>query len=502
MLKKSKYILAFSIISLASFLVLRFLLGFWVPAFWFFVGIAILGMSYVVTIEGSHLLRLIKLHSNKRRMNHALQAASLIVVLILMNLLFLKWDKSWDLSSTKIHSLNESSIKLIKSISKNLEVYAFFIEPKDSKRKKEFSKIIEKYKKHKTNINVHFIDPNLRPDLVEKFQIQISGTIVITDGSKKISISQFTEEKISTAFFRLHKNVNEEVCFLSGHGEKDLSDNSEFGISLFVDSLQKLSFNLKYINILDKYENWQKCNLIAILSPNQRISPPEVSRLNNYLKDSGKLLVTAEPGRKHFISNFTNVYGIKYNNDFIVDLKAKEVGYNELTSLGFATSLHKLTEGFGQNIILLPVASSLELAAIDQWQYTTILKTGPHTFTQNQLSEKMKFDPKQDKEGVLDLAILAEHKTNRSKIIVLGDGDFLTNQYFYVQRNRDFGLNIIQFLSQEESNLQILPKAFKREVFILTSSNARVFLMFMVIPIPFAFLVMAAITWYKRKYEV
>jgi hypothetical protein len=62
-------------------------------------------------------------------------------------------------------------------------------------------------------------------------------------------------------------------------------------------------------------------------------------------------------------------------------------------------------------------------------------------------------------------------QTKKFRAVIVGDSDFLVNQMFAKVFNRDFGLNIITFLSHLDSQLSLQDMQPKSEVLLLTDTN-------------------------------
>jgi ABC-type uncharacterized transport system involved in gliding motility auxiliary subunit len=72
----------------------------------------------------------------------------------------------------------------------------------------------------------------------------------------------------------------------------------------------------------------------------------------------------------------------------------------------------------------------------------------------------------------------------KARIVVVGTADFASNQFLGAQGNKDFFLNVVSWLAEEEDLLSVRPKDTKQNPIVLTSaqSNLVVWLPLAILP--------------------
>ena len=67
----------------------------------------------------------------------------------------------------------------------------------------------------------------------------------------------------------------------------------------------------------------------------------------------------------------------------------------------------------------------------------------------------------------------APKKAAKARIVVVGTADFASNQFLGAQGNRDFFLNVVSWLAEEEDLISIRAKDPKQNPVVLTSAQSR-----------------------------
>ena len=64
-------------------------------------------------------------------------------------------------------------------------------------------------------------------------------------------------------------------------------------------------------------------------------------------------------------------------------------------------------------------------------------------------------------------------EARKARIVVIGTADFASNQFLGAQGNRDFFLNVVSWLAEEEDLLSVRPREAKAEPIVLTSPQSQ-----------------------------
>jgi ABC-type uncharacterized transport system involved in gliding motility auxiliary subunit len=93
----------------------------------------------------------------------------------------------------------------------------------------------------------------------------------------------------------------------------------------------------------------------------------------------------------------------------------------------------------------------------------------------------------------------AAKKTPKARIVVVGTADFASNQFLGAQGNRDFFLNAVSWLAEEEDLISIRAKDPKQNPVVLTSGQSRLVLGLPLLVLPGAVLLCGLAVIIQRR---
>jgi ABC-type uncharacterized transport system involved in gliding motility auxiliary subunit len=105
-------------------------------------------------------------------------------------------------------------------------------------------------------------------------------------------------------------------------------------------------------------------------------------------------------------------------------------------------------------------------------------------------------DP-QDPRGPLPVAAVATR--DKSRIVVYGSSNLAANQFLNLQGNRDFFLNTVSWLAEEEDQISVRPKDVRQTPVFLTSQQAQAVFAIPVLVLPGIVLVGGIVTAVRRR---
>ena len=83
--------------------------------------------------------------------------------------------------------------------------------------------------------------------------------------------------------------------------------------------------------------------------------------------------------------------------------------------------------------------------------------------------------------------------------MVIGSGHFLANRYLGNGSNLDFGVNLINWLAEDEELIAIQPRATLDSSLVFSQSALTITSIVVMIGLPIVFLVGGATVWYRRR---
>jgi ABC-type uncharacterized transport system involved in gliding motility auxiliary subunit len=92
-----------------------------------------------------------------------------------------------------------------------------------------------------------------------------------------------------------------------------------------------------------------------------------------------------------------------------------------------------------------------------------------------------------------------EKKGAKARIVVVGTADFAANQFLGAQGNRDFFLNVVSWLAEQEDMISIRPKDAKQNPIVLTSAQSGLVLWLPLVVLPGAVLACGIAAVVRRR---
>jgi ABC-type uncharacterized transport system involved in gliding motility auxiliary subunit len=86
-----------------------------------------------------------------------------------------------------------------------------------------------------------------------------------------------------------------------------------------------------------------------------------------------------------------------------------------------------------------------------------------------------------------------------ARVVVVGDSDFASNNYFQQQRNGDLFLNTVSWLAEDEDLISVRPKSQENRSISLTRANSSVLFWMTLVLLPGSALISGILVWLRRR---
>lgn len=464
-------------------------------------------------VERQTIGEFLSLKTTKHGMN--MGTAILLVVLLLAAVNYIAYSRNykWDLTKDKLNSLSDQTIQIAKGLDKELKLIGFFKDgqPEIQRTKEIFLDVADKLKYENSSIQVEIYDPDKRPDLKRQYNISSLGDVVILyDGKQKlISVLNMlqpeeAEETLINNIYVLSSNNGKTLYFTTGHNEMDINSEELEGMGHLKKSLTDLNYEIKQINLLEAEKVPDDAQIVVIAGPKLPIYEGEIKLLTDYAKAGGRLLVMADPGEKHNISKLTDVFGINYKNNYIIDFTGLRVAGTQYLAVGLSyPSGTGITRGFKANTNF-NIASEVDFTNKPDIAHEVLVGSSPQSITRPELVEEIQLDPTVDKPKSRSIAVAAEGKLQGSekafRAIVFGDASFINNNDIQVSMmNRDLALNTVAYLADQKELISVRPKKVELGAFFITDTQTLILIIAYIL-VPTVCLIMAGTLWYRRRH--
>jgi len=457
---------------------------------------------------------------NLFRIQNAVFYGAFALLIGLLALLSHRHNIQWDWTASQRNTLDASSVNLLSSLDKSLSFTVFASE--NQAVRAPIIDLIKRYQRAYTDMEVQWINPELEPALVRELGISEDGSVIIHYGERNEKLTQHTEQAYSNAIQRLARSEERWLVFLTGHGERNPLGQANHDFGEWGKQLKTKGFKLQPLNLTEQATIPDNTAALVIASPQVDFLSGEVDIIRNFIAQGGNLLWFMEPGPVHQLQPLADLFEINFFPGTIVDASTQLVGIDDpRIALVSQYPKHLLTENF-EVLTLFPQARALFVnddggsdkdTAKSRWQKQPFLLTMPRSWVETgELSGQIEFDQDSDIKGPLvigltlsrnlpaDPAAQQQPPQKQQRVVIVGDGDFLSNTYIGNGGNMDLGLHIANWLSHDDQLINI-PVKPSGDVNFQLSKSAQILIAFgflLVIP-----LVLAAsgfgIWWQRRK---
>lgn len=423
------------------------------------------------------------------------------------------YNYQFDLTANKRHSLSSNSVDLLKKLDKEVTVHAYTT---DDITKKAISEIIARYQQIKDDFNLRLLNPDL--DIAEAQQDGIvmnkPFAFVIHYNNRKEHITSLSEQAISNALLRLNRRDNQQVVFLSGHGEREIDGTSNRAYKKLHNKLVSIGFNIKTQNLLEK-SLAENIKLLVIAAPENAYLAGELEQIETFINNGGNLLWLTDPGELQGLDKLATTFGIQLQDGVIVDNNA-----DLRRTLNIASpAIIPVTEYFPHIITntikyntLFPLARGISPltndASINNWQASTLFSSFGQSWTETGgLTEDMVFDSSTgDIAGPITIAValnrqlvIPSAQTVSQRIVVVGDSDFLSDTYIGAGANLNLGINIFNWLIGDDDFISVEVTSSPDTKLELNDTQLMIIAFGFFLVIPLVLLAIGFRIWYVRK---
>ena len=440
----------------------------------------------------------------------------LLTIVGLLGWLSQRYSYEADWTANRRNTLSEASIKLLQRMPGPIQITAFARDSELLPTRKKIRELIERYQRRKADIRLHFVDPNTEPDRVRSEGISVDGELIVEYHNRREHIKNLNEETLTNTLQRLLRSGEQKIVFISGHGERRPDGKANHDYNLFIKALANKGIRASSLSLNDNPKIPADTSVLVIASPQLDYLPGEVNILLNYLNKGGNLLWLHDPGPLHGLDKLAKALGISFVPGTIVDPTTQV--------LGIADPSFALVTGYGRHPVvqdftymtIYPRAAGLEHFAINHWKATVLLQTVARSWSEtSKLEGSIAFDKGSDTPGPLTIGFALTRpqprtdadktsqkkdlKEKKQRVIVLGDGDFISNTYLGNQGNQDLGYNIINWLSHDDNFISIPSTTAPDTELVLEKRTWSLLGMAFLIVLPLILLGSGIVIWLKRR---
>ena len=156
---------------------------------------------------------------------------------------------------------------------------------------------------------------------------------------------------------------------------------------------------------------------------------------------------------------------------------------------------------------MFPEVAALEVNEAGEWTSLPLLTTLDRSWTElGELEGEIRFDQGTDERaGPLDIGVVltrridSDESDSEQRILVIGDGDFLSNTYLGNAGNLGFGLQAVHWLSHDDAYIDIRVRTAPDASLVLSKTAEAVIGFGFLFGLPLLLLLAGLVIWMRRR---
>lgn len=388
----------------------------------------------------------------------------LSVVLVIGNLALINilvWYRPFqvDLTASRRNTVTETTSDILRKLTRDVSLRQF-----GQLRDPRLDQLLASFGAASRRIRIEFVDADRSPQDARRYGIIKNGTVLVSAGDKYRKVETPTEQAIVTAVLQVTSDVDRTVCFVTGHGEHGLADESAKGLTRLVAALEASNLKVDRLSLLEGAIPVH-CSAVVVPGPQRELEPVELERLTAFANQGGGIAVLIDPEPGVSLASWLEPFGIVPGAGTIIDTSGagQAVGTGPQTPLAVAYADHSITRGF-EVATLYDWARPLDVVSQPKYggKPQAIAQTSNRSFEEMDPGPTVKFDDNRDRRGPLTLVAATAIKAGRPaqpqsatrgpdemRLVVFGDSDCISNAFVSRQGNRDFFLRVVSWLIGE-----------------------------------------------------
>ena len=495
------------------------------PAQWVFLGLGVLLLLLSLVLNAGEARTAMGTRTARYGAGAAVMVLLALGIVVAANAISVRHNTRWDLTENKRNSVSPQTIQVLRTLKSPVSAIAFY--RSDTPGKKTAEDLLAQYKTYSGGrFEWRLEDTDKAPALARQYGVESYGTVVLEGGPagqlRTEKVLDADEEKLTNGIVKVTRAGKRVVYIVKGHGEREIGATDRGGFSQAKEQMEKANYEVKELFLARDPKIPDDAAIVMIPGPKTDLFPQELAAIDAYVSRAGKVFFMAVPFQATPTTKYLSKYGITVDDDVVIELNpiGQVFGVGPLVPVVGQYDPHPITKDMGGVMTLFPLTRSVEPAkALPKGvQASPLAQTSRQSWgeTDKNVFQTGKATPDPgEKTGPLPVAVVATvdaeppakaegggeapKKAAKARIVVVGTADFASNQFLGAQGNRDFFLNVVSWLAEEEDLISIRAKDPKQNPVVLTSAQSRLVWGLPLVGLPGAVLICGLVVIAQRR---
>ncbi len=375
-----------------------------------------------------------------------------------------KYHLVFDWSRDNRNTLSNTSREILRQVNEPLRITV--LANKAASERRKLRNTIEKYQRHKADIEVIFLDTDKQLPQAKELHLNNHGQLRLDYQDRFEIVDLISEREITNSLQRLTRTSKPWVIFLSGHGERDIFNEDNQGYSTLMKTLDTSGIQTQDINLLQTTTLPNNISVLVIAAPQADLLQGEEEVIIEYVENGGNLLWLHEPNNRDLLDALAQELGVQWVKGTIIDANQQLRSILGIQHPAVVPVIeyqpHTITEAL-TNQTLYPFAVGLEFATQSKFQMQPLFYSLPRAWSETKplSNADAVFNTEDgDTAGPLLMAAALTRKianNEAQRIVIIGDSDFMANGYIGNGENLTLSVSVLQWLVHDDQRISLLP---------------------------------------------
>jgi ABC-type uncharacterized transport system involved in gliding motility auxiliary subunit len=480
---------------------------------WGIMGLGIIFLAAAFIIEFRRVRGALVSKRGKFGTSTTIMVSILIGIILLVNAISISSYHRFDFTGLSQFTLTSQTKDVLAKLEAPVEVLCFFV-PNDAYGIASYAtSLLEEYKVYADQLSVKTIDPDEHPDQARQYGITQYQTVVFKgpEGNRLVYpeyIITEAEHAFTSSILEVTGITQKKVYFLTGHGEASIISGADNGYSTAREGLLDNLYQVDTLDLLITRSIPDDCATLVIAGPVKSLTNDEVEIIKDYLENSGRALILTNPDSPPEIKALVSPWGIKVEDGTLIDTSSYAAPSIESPSVPRTRNLFELS------VTYFPGATAI----VPEEEMPENLQVAPLVWTSKDSWLERNYDPDNepafdegtDLKGPLAIGVFIATgapegseeeipEEEQTRLVVIGDSDFATNQHFLNGNNSDLFLSSVNWLTVGAELISIDRKVLQTRRLIIGPEGARFLNISSIGLLPIIILVIGGVIWWRRR---
>ena len=253
----------------------------WEIYHWILIVLGVVGLGYFIYQYIVNRKKELSTRSLKQGSNVFVQVIVFLAIVGMVAFITTRRHYRADLTKNNLYSLSDQTDKIVTGLDKEVQLKAFF----KTSDQKMATDILDEYAYRSGNLSYELIDPDEEPTINKKYGVKAYNSVIVECGYKRELITELNETNLTNAIIKVTREQDKVIYFLTGHGEKSITDASPQGMKDATEAIKKENHLVREINLAMCGTIPDSCTVLVIASPQTDLFQTEsIRRLSKHFK--------------------------------------------------------------------------------------------------------------------------------------------------------------------------------------------------------------------------